>query len=449
MLFYSCRSFIKVMIENRLALEITILIWIVVGLSYITFTPANVRTHDFQGNFNYSKYIASKKKLPKPYEWEQSYQPPLYYLVNSFISPNSLQADSPEKIVHVNYVRFLSFIYGGITLLILGLFLKHTDIGSHLKFLLLLFTATTPNFLFIFSTYNNDSLSTLLCVAILAVSYKLHHKYSFKFASLLLLNSLAALYTSYESLWCVSIAIFICLKNLVILKLPSRNDLRIISILILSVSLLFPWLYFHNFKNTKRFFPTNIDSKIVSPFNLSVRTKTILKIFKIPVLQQEKREWDEPWVYPIIKTKKDINIHPSTKSYDYISYSFITSLIGQYKFIKPQVQLIWALLLIHFVLVIFCIKESLKSDITKVSLFLIIFSHIAQLIVVSLNKFPELGLDIDYRHISWNCIGWVILYSEVFKTKQKWFLNIVIFLMILAVITHLVVIFNTKGGSVY
>src|SRR3989338_1172087 len=85
------------------------IIWLSGMFFYFRNTPYNWRVYDFDGHIQYSEILATRHKLPAPYEGWETWQPPAYYFLNSFIFPASLK--SSDKLLHINCVRGLSVFY--------------------------------------------------------------------------------------------------------------------------------------------------------------------------------------------------------------------------------------------------------------------------------------------------------------------------------------------------
>ena len=57
--------------------------WALISLNFIfTLPQLDFFTHDFEGHVHYTKLIYELKKLPHPNQGWQTYQPPLYYIIN-------------------------------------------------------------------------------------------------------------------------------------------------------------------------------------------------------------------------------------------------------------------------------------------------------------------------------------------------------------------------------
>lgn len=416
-------------------------VWLTIALIYIAHTPINHRSHDFWGHVNYTTSIAELGKIPEPYYSWETFQPPLYYLICSLLNPST---EAARVAAHIKYVVYLSVLFGAITLLIIYWLVKQVTNNTLIQLLVLLFVATTPCYVFHFSTYNNDSLSTLLSVATLAISYKLFLNWSRGFSILLFFVVMAGMYTKYMILIPVLIIIVFCCKNLIKLKAPEKNQQKIILVLLLSVFSFLPWAYFHNYRYTGKFFPTNADEEINKEFNLAHLKNLIGILFRISELQFNRpdysHEWDVPWVLPSWQ-----EVPPSTKRYDYFAFSFVTSIIGEYKFTKPKVIFIWILLYIHLILIILSISRIFKSDFAKVSFLFILLAHLVQITAIPL--FPELPQRaMNYRYLSWTWAPWAILYANALEGSSKIFSKLFGLILLVGIVIQIYILATVEGG---
>src|SRR4051794_11335267 len=87
-----------------------ILVWLLLAVLHIARTPPSAFTHDFKDHVLNTHIIAYEHRLPLPREGWETYQPPLYYLINALLNPNHAW--------HVLWVRISSAIYGALFLLL-------------------------------------------------------------------------------------------------------------------------------------------------------------------------------------------------------------------------------------------------------------------------------------------------------------------------------------------
>ena len=215
------------MITNKEILVICVSVWLFIAYFYILRTPFDHRTHDMWGHVFYTQYIVGNKKLPKPYEQPvlggQTIQPPLYYLICSFVKPALIHNKSED---HINAVRYLSIFFGALSLLVIGIFLNAVSKNQYAKLVSLLFIETTPKFAFVFSTYNNDSLNTFLWITVTTLSYFLYINFSVRKAIILFMFITAALYTKGTSILFI-IPFIVTYLLIAVKRIPPGNNFRL------------------------------------------------------------------------------------------------------------------------------------------------------------------------------------------------------------------------------
>lgn len=383
---------------------IALIFWIAVVVFYFIRTPTDVRSSDHWGQANYTKIIATEHRFPKPYEGWITYNPPLYYLVNSLIAPSYFKTNIDT---HKNCVRVMSIVYGVLTLLITLWLVQQVSTDRWIQLLATLFVCTTPQHLIVFSTYNNDSLSTLLSVSTIALSYKLHKKWSNLYAFYLLLVSAAGNYTKHTFLWCVLTICIICWVNILRRGLSfARNEFKIILTLLLSLILLSPWLIFHNYRYSGKILPFNVESKL---FPKKLTAEIIINNFKermkVPILQESRETWKDPFVHP------QGGMH--SKKPNYWSMMFVHSIISTWSYDNPSFTFIYFLLLLHLFIGIVALINSLKSSTTKLAVFVIFVIHGIQIsYYLTLNDCFDLGWATAYRYICWSRTCWAMLIAN-------------------------------------
>lgn len=406
------------MMGSKNFLVSVILLWIIIAVLFISRVPYDRPgpAHDFGGHLGYTTHILTNHALPNPLGWWEAPQAPLYYFINSFILPKSLLTD---KIAHIKFVRCLSVLYGTIVLVIFSWFLTKFNFTPITQGLVLLFIATTPAFVIVFSTYNNDSLAIMLSVVLLLLGYKLYYQWSWKLAPIFLFVATASLYTKLSTVIAHLTIILICCESIRHKKLPNLTQLKIICVLIMSILLLFPWAKFHNYKYTGKYFPSYTDVFGIKTKFGNEEFKTILGVvFRIPEWQKYKpdlsHEWDDPFCHPFFEAP---NI--STKRYDYLAYTFLTMTIDTYKYLAPAVGVVWSVLFLHLIAFIFAIKEIFKSALNKLCGFIIFVSHLLSIALVLPATIFTPGPQVDYRYICWGLLAWAILYASALNNNNS------------------------------
>lgn len=407
-------------LTNRTILEIVILVFIAVSVSYLVRTnfaylPGSM-CYDCDFHMGFTHTIVNEHRYPKLIESlavlggqpKAFHHPPLYYLINALIAPGSLKENI---IIHVNFVRFISMVYGVIALLFIYWAISTLTQDMTAKLLVLLYISTTPKFVNMFASYNNDTLATVLSIAILLLAYKcLQEPLKYKVSYLFPL-ALGALYTKYTAVFPLVCIITICIVNPITKWFPTHKEKRIILILASSILLLLPWIYFQNFSmpntlplgvsNSNPHFPTYEDIE-----------NGISRTIRIPFLQLPKEAWGDPWVHTLDE--------PATKKSDYWAYTLISYVIGAVVYLTPPVQVIWFLLFIHLVNFLIAIRLSLKTTITRLALAIILLSHVLHLLYLVYVKFHCASL--EHRFIAWNWLLWAILYTNALSNSRfQWF----------------------------
>ncbi len=420
------------MLKNKSIIGIALIAWLIITMAYHAHTPLGNRTYDFQGHLTYTKIIANEHRFPRPHDGWETFHPPLYYLVNSYLAPHPKEED-PKK--HVFYVQALSVLYGAIVLIVIEWFLRKLKIDSVLRLITLLFILTTPGFLITFSTYNNDSLANVLCVGIVALSYKLFENWTNRNALFLLVISTASLYTKYTSLFCIGAVIVVCLRNIIKLKKPSLIDIRIVIILLSSVLLLYPWLEFHNKKYSGKLLPHNIESGWGNDLAINDDRATSKVVFKIPFYPTNPHEWDDPWAHGYARLE--------TKKHDFWAFSFITSVFSEFTYNFEEMQIIWLIFWIHLIGNIFAILQVGRSNISKIAFVVLLLAQFGQIATLFYVPKPG-GCAMDFRYICWTWLSWSVLYSYVISQKNI-LSRLLLRMMIVGIILHTYVLLTMSG----
>ncbi len=419
-------------LEENLILPLIIVFWLILSTLYILHTPHYFRTHDFNPLVDYTKYILDHKSFPSPTYNYVTYHPPLYFLINFFV----LLCFNGDNLLHIEVVRFLSVFYGAITISLIYGALSEIGLKKSAIILALLLTITTPAFIFVFTTYNNDSLLVLLTVSILVFSYSLYNTWSLSDAIALLITCICALYTKYTSLWCFLVIILFCIKDFILNKRFEVNRIKLISIFLIAFIFFTPWMILHNYHHTKKLFPTSFESKIIHKTNILESIKTVSGILNFSSEVLEKN-LSSPWAYPGFHAA-----HPETKRDNYFSFAFVTSIIGEFIFTAPCVIFIWFIFIVHLLLGVFSLNEIFKSRISKFAIFIIATTYLIHILFCAKLYYPVYGSYIDFRYIAWCYFPWAILYS-ILLDKSK----ISRALCLAGIIVQIFIILTVKGTA--
>ena len=405
------------------------IIWLSGMFFYFTNTPHNHRVYDFDGHLQYTEIISGKHKLPSPYDGWETWQPPFYYFLNSFIFPESLKSD---KLLHINSVRGLSVLYGVLTIFVIFWFIRKMTANSFIQFLVLLFIATTPMFVVMFSTYNNDSLATPLSLIVLALGYKLYFQWSRKLAFFLFLAASLGLYSKLTVGGAIATLMVICFWSLKKNKEVQGSQKKIIFILLLAIASLLPWALLHNKPYSGKLFPNNSGGLAI---NLRIDDRpSIDRFLPTTIFKGFETMWKDPWNHPWP--------NEATKRYSYWSYIFISSVLSVFQFEVPNIGFAWLFLWVHLLVYIIALKGAFKSDFSKLSFAIIILAHLIDIAYLIKDPF---SCTMEYRYICWSWIGWAGLYTNSLLTESNFSRSLLGKLFIVAIIAQFYFMLVVRG----
>lgn len=284
-------------------------VWALVAVLYIARSPGGAFAHDFPGHRQYTQILALEHRLPHPREGVECYQPPLYYLLNVLLLPRAAG--------HIFIVRVVSVLYGVLTLGLVAGILRRLEVPDETQFLALGLLATTPAFLFLFTTYNNDALATLISVAMLAVAYELFAHW--KPRNLILLGALAGIgvYVKLTALVLLAVLMIVLAFLSLTHRWPFRRFWKVGGVLLAAACLLIPWLIGHNLRLTGRLFPSPPDYEPFAPLRLPAGP---LRTLLTPP-GWTAGEWADPFTHMWDAT--------GNKNSSYVAYLFLTSIFGE------------------------------------------------------------------------------------------------------------------------
>jgi 4-amino-4-deoxy-L-arabinose transferase-like glycosyltransferase len=298
----------------------------------------------------------------------------------------------------------MSVVYGSLALLLMSWTLTRCNVAPPTQAIVLCFIATTPAFLFMFTTYNNDSLATFLSVGILATAYAWISEGRGWQLVLLGILSTAGLYTKLTVVFCL--ASLLCVLGFLLWrkKLTFDRIAPVAGVLTISVLLLTPWLIGHNYHYTGRLSPTAAESYINDRFHLpSAPLRTLLTP---PGWSQG--EWKTPYVQLWENTNHKKN--------SYLAYLFDTSVFDEYTFEFMPPAIPWAIVTLHGFLWIAALFRARQSPYGVLSLSLILLGFI--LLPALIFKAPFSGF-MDFRHIAWVWLPGAVLYSTCLITSAR------------------------------
>lgn len=406
--------------RNNKILQIVLIVWLVIGYIVMNQIPYDHFCHDCQAHWEYTKILVNEHRLPNPNEGWEMHQQPIYYLIASLIAPKAINYN---VVHHVNCVRILSLVFGAITLIILTWFLQKFTENKFVQLLVLLFIETTPKFVFVFSTYNNDSMTTMLAIAIIALSYKIYHSWSRKLEVLLFVVALISVFTKLTILIPIFAVIFICSRNFIHDKPLSFAEKRIVITLVVPLLILTPYTIIHNYSLTGKLFPSLNFTSLPEALRIG-KDRSLLRIM-LPTSILDTNMWGDPIAHPYPDK--------SSKRNSYLAYNYTTSVYGEHDFNSPSYLVLWLMLLIHFFVYIVAITKIFESNFTKIAGSIILFAHLVHLAHNIRNPY---SCNMDFRYIAWIWIAWMILYASACLERNKWYSGVLNKVFILGIVLN-------------
>jgi 4-amino-4-deoxy-L-arabinose transferase-like glycosyltransferase len=365
-----------------------LVLWVLWAGLFILRSPSGAFTHDFREQTEHTQIIYNERRLALPREGLETYQPPLYYLVNAFLSPNHIR--------HAFVVRLMSMLYGGLTLLITCGVLTRCGVPWASQWMVLSFIATTPAFLFMFTTYNNDSLATLLSVAMLGTAFEWFHQERPWLLAMLVAVTTAGLYTKLNVLFpfgaLVAVLGFLGFTK----RMPWIRVLPVLAALIASATLLTPWLIGHNYRYTHQLTPARSD--ILLDQNIQLLKSPLRTVLTPP--GWSSGEWKDPYTHVWDK------VHHKKNSY--LAYLFSTSIFGEYTFGFLPLAIAWALVFMHAGLWLAALVRGWSRPIGLLCLSVIALGIL--FLPALLFRAPYSGF-MDFRFIAWIWLPESVLYA--------------------------------------
>src|SRR5437016_5370270 len=97
-----------------------VVLWMLLATAFIARSPAGAFSHDTHGHVQNTRILYFEHRLPNPREGWETYQPPLYYLVNTLLLPGHES--------HIFWVRLASAVYGAAALCLISVLLTRCKV---------------------------------------------------------------------------------------------------------------------------------------------------------------------------------------------------------------------------------------------------------------------------------------------------------------------------------
>lgn len=393
--------------QNIFFIFISIFIWLVTAIPFSNSRLKNNNyTLDFDGHVQYTHYIDQYNRIPNPYFGWETYQPPLYYLINSaFFNPSSPQ--------HIQYVDYSSIGYGIIMILCMFWLLSQYKISSLIQFLVVLAITTTPYYYILFTEYNNDALVLMLLgLSLVLLNIHLIQDSKIHFTSLALITILLtlSLYTKYTTMLFI-IGYFIYLLFLKYQKIISwKRIYYFVAISALVIILFSPWIYFRNYKDTHKLLPTNFDKLT----GTSIPTNLYPFIDQIPFTSNF--ELSTPFV-------NNVNI---------VSNEFSETIFSEWTLgNQSTVHISWIIYWLTLIITISLVKNHYKDKTIQQYLFLTFLGYLGIFIYFLLT--PEISA-FNVRYVYWIMLPISVIFAVAFQqiiSHEKFKINYKISMFIL------------------
>lgn len=352
-----------------------LVLWAVLVIPFILRTPDESYSHDYLSHLQYSQFLQEQHRFPYPGEGGEGHQPPLYYLIAS-----QLGYGTPA---HARCVRLFAMVMGASMLGLLYLTLRSLGIRTLVSLVTLSFLATTPHFVFMFSSYNNDVLVIACAIALWAAFLRYVQTPSISLAIAMGVFTLAGFFSKFSfGAAAVSVgmaALYLLWKQ----RWPRTVFWRYLIPQILAILPVLLWMYFRNVKASGEWMALNKLSVAwqALPYS-SLRT-----ILTPPGLNNW--EWMTPFADAFL---------PVGKKGSMTAYAFVTSVFGEYTFRQIGDAWLWGILWLH---ALWGIAGLFQINRTRVTRLMGIAGAAGWLSIAFYVLTRPYGSNMDFRHVAW------------------------------------------------
>jgi len=370
-------------------------LWLFLAIPYVIRTPGGAYTHDYAAHVEYTHILITQNRFPVPGEGWETHQPPAYYLAMSFLAPHS-----PH---HVLFVRLFAVWLGAGVLWLLYAVLTSLGYSDLTKAVLLAFLATTPHFLFIFSTYNNDVLATFCSLALWGLLLSYRRRPQNRTLALMTLAALLGLYTKatvFVSLAVISAAAcYLTYRR----ELERKHLLRLFLVPLAAMAGFTLWMYGHNVKTSGKWLPDNfrdprIHQRLPHPALVCAIMPPGLTTF----------EWATPY------TDHEL---PVGKKSSLAAYLLSSSVFGEYRFYQFPQYFIWFVFWVHTAWLAIGLLMIPRSSLLRVMGISFIVAWLAMTAYAV--RWPY-GSVMDFRYVAWLWLPMTVLEAEAFDRPWTW-----------------------------
>lgn len=372
-------------------ISILLTVWVLLALNFIfTLPDMEYFAHDMGGHVQYTQLMYQHKELPSPYQGWQTYQPPLYYLINQLLAPGS-----PD---HVLYVRLFSIVYGAVFLLCCHVIMNYWSIPKPAQLLSLVYFMSIPAFVHLFTTYNNDALVSALASAIIAAVVGFYFSRKRSLLVLLFVLAVLGMYAKYNIVLLLgAIGIFFCCA-VARKAVTVRTAALIVLPLFVGSLMIVPYLRMHTFKHTGKYLTHNAEAPDMWTFwHIGQQTGFGAFFFKPPAITNG--EWEQPYAFD---REYHAELSPAISWWTkctYMSSVLSTSLFGEFNFSrKAPAADTWAWITLWIQVFLLCALAYWRRAVRPMSLFLLLALSVHGLFIRFSHPF---FIDANYRFFAW------------------------------------------------
>jgi hypothetical protein len=384
-----------------------LLFWLALAVPFVLRTPDDSYSHDYDGHLGYSQFLNDHHRLPHAGEGWEGNQPPLYYLL---IHP--LAVGTPR---HTLYVRFFAIALGAIALMLIQSTLETLGVSSIVRLASLLFLASTPAFVFSFSSYNNDVLSIFLGILLWTMFIRYVRNPTLRLALGLGLISLAGSLSKYSfgaAIVSVLVAALYAWRRGLLSNLFLK---RLVLGQLIVAPFIFGWLYVHNVRSSGHWLAINSLNVPLQQLPHS-RLETILTPPGFT-----SWEWTTPFADEFL---------PVGKKNSLTAYALVTSVFGEYNLRQIQDFWIWLILWIHILWSAYALSQISRSRMNEILGIALAMGWIA--LAGYLWGIP-FGSAMDFRHVAWVWVPLALLSTGALqslwdsprKRATRWALSLI------------------------
>jgi hypothetical protein len=361
---------------GRPSLILPILIWLAVSLPFVWHTPDGTYTHDFPAHHDYTQRLHRDHRLPLPGEGVETHQPPLYYLM-------ALSCGAPDSPQHVRRVRCLSILFGALALALIASAMLETGCTALAAGLAASFLATTPHFVFFFTSYNNDVLAVLLGILLWSLLIRYAGRPSRRLAIAMGLVTCAGCFSKLAfgatAVSALAGAAYLRYRD----RLSARAFLDFAIAQVAVAPIILAYLFLHNLGGAGRWMVLN---PLVDP-GQALPHSALRSILTPPGIT--RWEWVTPFAEPFM---------PIGKKNSLIAYGWVSAIFGEYPFLRVAHFCVWGIFWAQTIWLVAALREIFRDVSSRLCGLGLVVAWIALAGHVLAVPYAS---SMDFRHVAW------------------------------------------------